>query len=328
MEHEISRRFNEDILAEARERFGISADKIKELDGFESFIFEFEKDSRDYILRIGHSRRRSPELIHGEVDWINYLAAGGAGVARAIFSDNGELVEAIDDGEDGQFLATAFVKARGGPPSEAFWNEQLFVPYGRLIGRMHKLSKTYRPGDPAWRRPSWDDPIMQFGELLTSKAQTAVLDRYRRLMEHLQALPQDKESYGLIHQDAHGGNFFVDETYQITLFDFDDCVYGHFINDIAMVMFYAITNWPEPEQRLAELWIPFMQGYLAENELDPAWFREILPFMKLRELDLYAILFDLYGSKKTGDGWIDSFMHGRRRRIENDVPYVNFSFEL
>lgn len=96
MEKEIRNRFNETILAEARQRYGIAADQITLLDGFESFMYEYAQDGGAYILRLGHSRRRSPEMIRGEVDWINYLAAGGAGVARAVLSANGELVEEIN----------------------------------------------------------------------------------------------------------------------------------------------------------------------------------------------------------------------------------------
>lgn len=328
MEHEISRRFNDQLLNETKERFGITSNNFYALDGFESFIYEFEKNGRSYILRIGHSRRRSPELIQGEVDWINYLADGGAGVAKAILSENGELVEAIDDGEDGQFLATTFVKAAGGPPKEGFWNERLFVPYGRLIGRIHKLSKTYQPSNPSWKRPSWDDPIMQYAGLYLQEQETSVLTPYQELMTYLQNLPQDKNSYGMIHQDAHGGNFFVDDDYNITLFDFDDCVYSHFVNDIAMVMFYAITNHPNPDEQLAALWLPFMEGYAEENDLDSAWLAEIPHFMKLREIDLYAVLLDTFGSEPTGDNWIDTFMNGRKEKIVSDTPYVNFEFQL
>lgn len=328
MEQEIQDRFNGEILAEARRRYGITVDQIEALDGFESFIFEYQKDGRDYILRLGHSRRRSPEMIHGEVDWINYLAAGGAGVARAVLSESGNLVEEIDDEKDGQFLGTAFVKAPGGPAHpQGLWHEPLFVPYGRLIGRIHKLSKTYRPRDPAWRRPSWDDPTMQYAHIYLSKAQTAVLSCYRDLMSHLQSLPMEPVGYGMIHQDAHAGNFYVDNDYQITLFDFDDCVYGHFVYDIAMVMFYAITNHPDPVEMLNKLWPLFMQGYAEENELDPAWLPEIIHFMKLREIDLYAVLFDMFGDKPSGDGWIDGFMNGRQELITSQ-PYVNFEFSL
>ncbi len=329
MEHEISRRFNDNILHEVQRRFGIAPDHIQELDAFESFIYQFVKNGRTYILRIGHSRRRSAALIRGEVDWINSLADGGASVAQAVLSENGLLVEEIEDGEDGHFLATAFVKAEGGPPQQTGqWNEQLFVSYGRLIGRIHKLSKTYQPHNPSWKRPSWDDPMMLYADKYLGKTETIIKDRYRKLLTHLQHLPKDTASYGMIHQDAHGGNFFVDDNYRITLFDFDDCVTGHFIYDIAMVMFYAITNHPAPIEQLQQLWTPFMHGYRSENRLDPKWFAEILPFMKLREIDLYAVLIDTYGYKETGHPWSDMFMNDRQDKIIREVPYVNFNFKL
>lgn len=328
MEEAIRERFNDDILAEARQRYGIAPDQIKLLDGFESFMFEFAKDGRDYILRLGHSRRRTPDMIHGEVDWINYLADGGAGVARAVLSEKGELVEAIDDDQGGQFLATAFVKAKGGPAHPTGrWNEPLFVNYGRLLGRIHRLSKQYEPSHSAWKRPSWDDPTMQYADLYSPKEQTAVLARYREVMTILRRLPQNQDSYGMIHQDAHAGNFFVDEQYNLTLFDFDDCVYGHFAYDLAMVVFYAITNEPDPVTTASQLWPPFMRGYREENELESFWLAQIPHFMKLREIDLYGVLIDLFGDKPSGSAWVDGFMHGRRQKIESGAPYLEFDFE-
>jgi Ser/Thr protein kinase RdoA (MazF antagonist) len=65
---------------------------------------------RQYILRIGHSLRRNESADPGEVDWINFLAEGGVSVPRAIRSSNGKYVEVVEDGQDGQFLATAFVR--------------------------------------------------------------------------------------------------------------------------------------------------------------------------------------------------------------------------
>ena len=82
MDPAIAARISDDIVHEAAARFGVEASALRLLDGFESFIYEFTRDDGEYILRLGHSGRRSPALIHGEVDWINYLARGGAGVAR------------------------------------------------------------------------------------------------------------------------------------------------------------------------------------------------------------------------------------------------------
>ncbi len=321
MEKEIRDRLNEAILAEAQQRYGIAADQITLLDGFESFIYEYAQDDRAYILRLGHSRRRSPELIRGEVNWINYLAAGGAGVARAVLSANDELVEEILDGQGGAFLATAFVKAAGGPVWQmGGWTDELMVAYGRLLGRMHHLSKSYAP-HPAGKRGTWQDRNNLGLEEILPAEETAVLARYHDLMAYLTTLPETPDGYGMIHQDAHAGNFFVDENGRITLFDFDDCCYGHFAYDLAMVLFYAITNHPEPEKFGSHFWQWFLAGYYQENDLDRAWLREVPHFMKLREIDLYAIISRDFDSLE-GDGWVATFMRGRKERIEAGVPYV------
>jgi amicoumacin kinase len=327
MEKRIKDRYNDEILHQARQRYAIAAADMHLLDGFESFIYAFAQGGQDYILRLGHSLRRSPDLIRGEVDWINYLAAGGASVAQAVLSENGNLVELIDDGQGEQFLATAFVRAPGGGVSEmGGWSEALMVNYGRLLGRIHALSKQYRPANPAWQRPQWHDPINNDVYAALSQAKSVVAQRYRIVFDHLLALPRDAESYGMIHQDAHAGNFFVDENGRITLFDFDDCVYGHFAYDLAMVLFYALTNRADAEAFGRFFWPLFWRGYRQENHLEEHWLAEIPHFMKLREIDLYSVIMRDVGPEHIDDHpWTAQFMRGRRQRIENDVPCLDIS---
>lgn len=160
MEKKIKARFNDQILQGAMRAFGIDIDQTLPGDGFESFIYEFSRDGQEYILRIGHSSRRSEDLIRGEVDWINYLHDGGAGVSRAILAEDGQLVTAVGDGSGESFLVTAFKKAPGGPPGSEHLGEEFYRNYGRLLGRMHRLTRSYKPADPAWKRPDWDDPVM------------------------------------------------------------------------------------------------------------------------------------------------------------------------
>lgn len=322
MEQAIRDRFNDEILAAARQRYGIAADALSELGGFESFIYGYHKNGRDTILRLGHSRRRTPDLIRGEVDWINYLAAGGAGAARAVLSQNGELVELIADGDGGHFLATAFVKAPGGPVWQlGGWTEAWIERYGRLLGRIHALSKQYAPSHPAWRRYAWDDPV----NIAIPDVDAQVTAQHAAVLAYLQSLPTNSDSYGMIHQDAHGGNLFVDETGRITLFDFDDCCYGHFAYDIAMVLFYVLTNRDNAEAYGRFFWPIFWRGYCAENNLDPAWLAEIPPFMKLRELDLYARITSEV-SEYSPDSWTGRYMNGRYERILANRPTFDLNF--
>jgi len=98
MEERIKKRFNKSILEKALDCYQILPEQAQPLDGFESFIFEFERDEGPGILRISHNIRRSIEMIRGELDWINYLFNGGASVACPIPSKSGEWVEIIDAG--------------------------------------------------------------------------------------------------------------------------------------------------------------------------------------------------------------------------------------
>jgi Ser/Thr protein kinase RdoA (MazF antagonist) len=327
LEKRIKTRFHAAILEEAMLRYGISADRISELGGFESFIYEFSRDSENYILRIGHSARRSECLIHGEVDWINYLAGRGASVARAVLSEGGSLVEAFDDGHGECFLATAFVRAPGKTPREVGWSTALFETYGRTLGRIHALTKSYQPTNAAWKRPEWDDPAIQDIERNLPPTETKVLGRYRELIEHLRTLPRDRDSYGLIHFDAHGGNFLVDEAGRITLFDFDDCSYGWFIYDIAIALFYLVFGRQDAPAFTEEFMSHFLKGYRSENRLDPEWLREIPHFLKMREIDLYAVVHRSFDVSNLDDPWCARYMHNRKDRIEHGVPYIDFDFE-
>ena len=95
MDQLIRDRYTPDILAEALRRYDIAPGDVDEGGGFESFIYHFTRGGERFILRITHTYRRTAELIHGEVDWINYLAAGGVSVARAVASARGEWIEAV-----------------------------------------------------------------------------------------------------------------------------------------------------------------------------------------------------------------------------------------
>jgi Ser/Thr protein kinase RdoA (MazF antagonist) len=327
MEKRIKERYNETILHEAMRRYDIAHDQIRLLDGFESFVYEFERGSEAYILRIAHSSRRSEPLIHGEVDWINYLADGGASVPRAILSENGRLVESLDDGNGERFLVTAFVKAKGRPPWEVGWTPGLFETYGQLLGRMHALSKQYTPAESAWKRPQWDDDIMQDVERNLPASEAVAVEKYQALVDYVSTLPKDNESYGLIHYDAHGANLFIDDAGNITLFDFDDCAYSWFIYDIAIVLFYVVMDAEDVPAFTREFMSHFLRGYRRENRLGVRWLREIPHFLKLREIDLYGAIHRSFDVNHIDDWWCARYMQNRKHKIEHNVPYIDFDFE-
>jgi Ser/Thr protein kinase RdoA (MazF antagonist) len=327
MQSQIRERYDDSILHEAMRRYGIADGTIQLLGAVENFIYEFEREGQGYILRIAHSLRRDLALIQGEVDWINYLAGAGISVARAVDSQRGRLVEALDDRQGGQFLATAFVRARGQSPWDLGWTPALYERYGHLLASMHALAEDYEPADPAWRRPDWDGPTMDFVETFLPASEALAREKHRQLRAYLHTLPKDRAVYGLIHQDVHGGNFFVDEQGTITVFDFDDCVYSWYANDVAIALFYRVMDAEDWPAFTHEFMTHFLAGYRQVRPFDRRWLKQIPAFLKLREIDLYAVTHRDFDVSDVDDWWSKRFMHERKYKIEHDVPLVDFDFE-
>jgi len=331
MRSDIQSRFTDRMLAELAGRYGQRPQDLTPLDGFESFIYRFEADGEGAILRVGHSERRDETYVRGEVDWLNFLAAGGASVAGARHSQRGELVETIDDGLEARghgarFIAAAFDLAPGVSPGEFGWSPALYRTYGRMLGRLHALTQDYHPSDPNAFRPAWDHPSILDVEGNLRDRDPVALEKFQTLEATCRALPKPADGYGLVHFDAHGGNFLVQNEHTLTLFDFDDCNYNWFAYDLAIVLFYMVM-WESDKLAFTRQFLKhFLEGYRQEFRLDPAWLETIPMFMKMREIDLYAVIARDFDLDNLDDPWVAGFMDGRVARIHADLPVVDLDF--
>ena len=325
VEDQIRERYSQKTLEQALSAYGIDPDHILELDGFESFIYKYQRGEEKGILRVTHSIRRTPEQINGELDWINFLKRGGAGVAKAIPAVNGSLLITIDDEVGGVFIANIFERARG-EPHQGDWTQEFLLEYGCQLGLMHQLTVGYKPSDPAWKRPEWDDPIHLDVIDFIPPDEIKIKEIYHGLVDETRSLPKDPYSYGLIHQDAHRGNFFVDEKGQITFFDFDDSSYSWFVEDIALALFYGVMGQEDPTGFTRQFLEGFLPGYYSEFDLDPDWFEKIPLFLKRRELDLYAVIHRSFDLNNLDDPWCRWYMEGRKEKLESGIPYLDFDF--
>jgi hypothetical protein len=93
MDPKIASRFNDTLLKDAMQRYDIPADKIELLNGFESFIYEFNVRWR--LVQCIGTACAAPDMIWAR--WIDQSPPdGGTTVARRC--SPGNLVELVDDG--------------------------------------------------------------------------------------------------------------------------------------------------------------------------------------------------------------------------------------
>jgi Ser/Thr protein kinase RdoA (MazF antagonist) len=328
MDPKIHELYTENILADVCLRFGIDPNTLEKLDGFESYIYSFEKEGKGYILRVGHSSHRDPDAVQGEAEFIDYLGANGINVGRPVRDAEGNLVEAIPAAE-GIFSAVVFEKVPGDHAPWEMWQDgELMNKLGRLLGKMHALTKNFEPSEQKYRRLTWeDDNIVSLESIkngLPPDEAEVIGKQYQELVRQVSALPKDRDNYGLVHFDVHGGNFFVHEG-QIYLFDFDDSLYTWFANDIAMVLYYGANGFRNDPEALEKQIRRFFVGYGEENEINPVWLEYIQAFMLIRDLILYAVIHhDI--PKEEWDEWCQRLIAGVKQRWGTFEPFLPIDF--
>ena len=321
------------LLDQAAELYGISPAQLKPLTGGHfTQVYFFSQEGRECVLRITPPNEEIdlPAML-SILDWICFLSAHGAPVARPLPSMRGSLIEVLEE-EQQSYVVAAFEKAKGILAEELpidQWDEALFESLGRAAGRLHAIAKKYSSPQGTLRRPEWDQ-LNNCNHCIETLDTSSLLIRQMRekARRAVQALPKGPEFYGLIHGDLHFANFFVDvEHHSITLFDFDDCCYGWYAMDVAMGVFdlLVLYSGPDPAGYVRRFLQSYLKGYLAENCLEASWIGRLPLFLKLLEVEVYAMVLP-YGPG-TPDSWGERFMAGRAKRIENDTPYVEVDFE-
>jgi Ser/Thr protein kinase RdoA (MazF antagonist) len=284
---EITALLSNKLISNAAAQWSAS-NKIELLDNVANFVYQFQSQDQWKILRITHSSHRSEEQIIAELDWVNFLAEHTVPVARPCSSRNQRLTETFPVG-DSYFTAVVFEFAAGqlienADPAE--WNPDLFRSMGRIIGSMHRVAKVYHPAHLSQRRPHWyEDDLIQNARQYLPPEQLQAADELEEILSQFSQLPTSPDDYGLIHGDVNPTNFHVDNG-KITLFDFDDCAYNWFINDIAVAMplYSSMFNKPDWETRLCEFIVSFMRGYEEENHLDDKWLNLLPICLRLQNL--------------------------------------------
>ncbi len=316
---EIEKQFNPEILTRALRSFGFKQEQVvKDLDGFESHVFELEQAGQGLILKIVHSLHRSPEQINGEAHFCDYLASHGLAVAQALRSPQGNWVEKLPLDNGQSFNAFICPKLPGRKIEKADIAPPFFADLGRITGQMHALSKDYQP-EPAWPRPDWTENSLFDFRAWIPAVEPEVIQTLTAVQERLLRRPRSQANFGLIHSDLHAGNFLIHHSAstsvpQIQVFDFDDSEYHWFANDIAMPIYYLSHRYSKDWHAFCAEFMPvFWQAYQQEHDLPLQELEAIHDLLLWRDGILYSLNHQIYSQLDAEDLEI---MQERRQRLE------------
>jgi amicoumacin kinase len=290
-------------------------------------VYGFKRNDRNFVLRLTPPNEDVDLTAQRSIlAWMAYLAAHGAFVPEPLPSKNENLVEVISS-PDGEWLAVAYSKAEGILSEEIpldQWDDVQFQTLGRSIGKIHAIACGYVPPNGV-SYIDWEIGGNLFNHQIENELW--LKERQSYLLEKIRGLPRPTDACGLVHCDLHFGNFFVDVRKQVvTLIDFDDCAYGWFVMDIAVLLFDILVLYPgaDKDEYGQDFLRSFLTGYLTENPLSMFWLEQLPLFLKLLEVNIYDMVAKSYPDNT--DEWVIKFMAGRKERLENDTPYATLNY--
>jgi len=302
--------------------YNLALDDLRFLGGEDGDVYEGRDADGPFIFKLVPSGADGVAKARARLDFARYLSDGGVRIARPIPSPSGAMLEVVDKGGL-VVVASKVTKAPGrhpnpGRPSE--WNADLFRKWGRVVGQMHRLTKTY-PGARAFDH--WHDEVDSFIDWCKDPD---VQPFWHRMRVHLETLPTDGDCYGVVHNDLHFHNFMLQDG-EITVFDFDVCHQHWFMVDLGIALFHALWGVPLDEpvrrERFAEDFLTsFLRGYEGENHLADSWLRELPTFAKYRQLLLFTVFTDSWGGPDVSS-WQRRWIRTTRKQIINDEPVVS-----
>ena len=201
-----------------------------------------------YALRIHQPNYMKPEYIRSELDWLEALTESGVKVPRPVRNLNGEWMTVTDLGYDvPQKRNCTIVGWVEGRMLRKGVRPKHFKSMGRIIGELHNQSRHWKPPQ-GFKRPHWDWDGL-FGDgfgygVAASEVHQAIpkkhQDSFNRALtlvrEAAEEMGKGKDFYGVIHADLGLGDNVVFYRGEARPFDFDDCGFGFWVFDFAVLL--------------------------------------------------------------------------------------------
>ena len=291
------------------------------------------RGEKKYVLRISATGDRTEEDYLAETEFIRYLARNGAPVADVIPSVNGKTVECVE--QDGKKIyVTLFEYAKGTLLSDNGYRyregaplEEYFYNTGKALGAIHRLSRKYRP---VHRRAAFSDKYTpEYIDRLIPDSYADLKQVICRRLAEYRTLPTDPENYGLVHFDFSDGNYHVDpDTGDITVFDFDNCVYCWYMFDLAHLWTHGV-GWYRHERdakkRMACMDYYFrtvLEGYRSETDIPDETLGKLPLFIDMTIIEFVADEFECCAREGEEPDMED--IGNAAYCLIHDIPYGGF----
>jgi len=307
------------LALQALEDYPLDVRSLRLIGDYTNILFRIDAPSGPAALRVDFYQEHSDEDVEIELAWLGAIAGDtDLDVVRPVPTQDGRLfTHASAPGVPGKRRCTLFEWVPGRPLDEKP-TESGYHRLGRLSAGLHLHGAQFIPPhrpmrwDKVFYWPEEVDPVVIFKPEM---AQYFPGDRTEMIARGIAASDRalarlQPGSAQLIHGDLHPGNV---HTYRSRLiaFDFEDVMWGHAVQDVAITLYYgrdhpgyvdfraafedgyrSVAEWPvtydgELEHFMAARTLMFI-NYVANIERDPSAFYDIA-FPRLEQfLDIWG----------------------------------------
>jgi Ser/Thr protein kinase RdoA (MazF antagonist) len=265
-----------------------------------TYAYPFEDVQRVLkILAIPASEQDGLPRLQERLRFVRFLGEHGVDIVYPLASPDGNLYEVCSTPEH-LFVAYVMAKRGGHLPGPGEWDHHFIQKWGRVIGKMHRITQLY----PTWRHSDiigssghpilgWESEWQSFFDWCQDPE---VRDRWLSIRARLEKLPVARDGFGFIHNDPHNQNILTDDE-NLVLLDFDVANYHWFMTDISIalqgLLFTKAGGFERPVSdpgAVRGFLDAFMLGYETENHLDPAWLDRIDLFVSYRRILLFIAM--------------------------------------
>lgn len=261
-----------------------------------AFIFP----DQPYMIRVSMTPKKTRSEIMSELMWVDDLKLFKQTICEPETSSHNHILEEFVIDEI-TYRASMFRTARGNVQVVPEITPMFFICVGELLGSIHKVSADQQKLNMKYRRKSLMDDLGESKKKAWDQLNPKIQEKISAMEEKMMNLPKEPETYGLCHGDFHLNNFFV-EANNIWLFDFDSCLYSHYLYDIATFMIDCLQKGykrgEDCRKIIFEDMMPYFKiGYCLNKECDEHYWDALELFIEYR---IMKTVMALQGIKKVG----------------------------
>lgn len=289
-----------------------------------------------YIIRISLLGDRTEEEYLAETEFVHYLAQNDAPVADVLPSVNGKYVESIDC--DGRMVyVSLFTYAKGILIADNGYHyrkgvslSEYFYNTGKALGKIHSLSKNFTAIHH--RINFFDKYNMEYINTLIPESYRVLRDAISDRLKKLQELSMERDNFGLVHFDFSNGNYHINmSTGELTVFDFDNCMYSWYMFDLANLWTHGV-GWYRNESSAAkrmeymnQYFKTILEGYQSETNISKAFLEQLPLFIDIVLVENIVDEFECCARVNEEVDYED--IENAAQCLINRIPYAGFGAE-